>query len=96
MLLVEGLAQPTLSLVELDRRGSLRRIRALQDWELEPGAGLHHDPTSDRLLTVLRPRASTTAPPAAPPPQVVLIDTTDLMPRPLGRSGRQAVWLPPG
>lgn len=96
MLLVEGLAQPTLSLVELDRRGSLRRIRALQDWELEPGAGLHHDPTSDRLLTVLRPRASTTAPPAAPPPQVVLIDTTGLMPRPLGRSGRQAVWLPPG
>jgi hypothetical protein len=96
MLLVEGLAQPTLTLVELDRRGSLRSSRTLQDWELEPGAGLHHDPTGDRLLTVLRPHASTTANAAPPPPQVVLIDTTDLMPRPLGRSGRQAVWLPPG
>ncbi|MCS5698258.1 hypothetical protein NZK32_04280 [Cyanobium sp. FGCU-52] len=95
-LLVEGLAQPTLTLVELDPRGSLRRSRRLEGWELEPGAGLHHDPTGDRLLTVLRPRSSIGTATAPPPPQVVLIDTAELEPRPLERTARQAVWLPPG
>jgi hypothetical protein len=95
MLLVEGLARPTLTLVELNRQGSLRKSRRLDAWELEPGAGLHHDPTGDRLLTVLRPR-TTDAAPVPPPPQVVLIDAADLEPRPLRRTARQAVWLPPG
>ena len=96
MLLVEGLAQPTLTLVELDRQGSRRKSRRLDAWELEPGAGLHHDPTGDRLLTVLRPRTTDAASTAPPPPQVVLIDAADLEPRPLRRTARQAVWLPPG
>ena len=96
MLLVEGLARPTLTLVELDRQGSLRKSRRLDAWELEPGAGLHHDPTGDRLLTVLRPRTTDAASTAPPPPQVVLIDAADLEPRPLRRTARQAVWLPPG
>jgi hypothetical protein len=71
----------------------LRRQR-LEGWELEPGTGLHHDPTGDRLLASLRPLGAADAPPQ--PPRPVLIDAASLALQPLPIQARFAIWLPPG
>ncbi|WP_216910023.1 hypothetical protein [Synechococcus sp. CCY 0621] len=93
-LLVEGVGRPALTLISLDRRGTVLAQRRLSQWELEPGTGLSYDPTSDRLAVVLRPLEQGQGPP--PPAQVVLIEATSLTPLPLQQEALQAVWLPAG
>jgi hypothetical protein len=93
-LLIEGVGRPVLTLISLDRRGTVLASRRLAGWELEPGTGLSYDPTSDRLAVVLRPlEQAQGAPPAA---QVVLIEATSLTPMPLQQEALQAIWLPAG
>lgn len=93
-MLVEGVGRPALTLVALDRRGTVLASRRLSQWELEPGTGLSYDPTSDRLAVVLRPLEQAQG--APPPAQVVLIDATSLTPVPLDQEALQATWLPAG
>jgi hypothetical protein len=93
-LLVEGVGRPALTLISLDRRGTVLASRRLSQWELEPGTGLSYDPTSDRLAVVLRPLEQGQGPP--PPAQVVLIEATSLTPLPLQQEALQAIWLPAG
>ena len=54
-LLIEGSASPRLTVLALDRQGRELGRQRLEGWELEPGTGLHYDPTGDRLLLALRP-----------------------------------------
>jgi hypothetical protein len=93
-LLVEGRGQPKLTLLALDRQGRLLRRQHLVGWELEPGTGLHFDPSGDRLLAALRPLGPADRPP--PPARPVLIDASSLQLTPLDREVQQALWLPPG
>jgi hypothetical protein len=93
-LLIEGVGRPVLTLISLDRRGTVLASRRLAGWELEPGTGLSYDPTSDRLAVVLRPLGQAQG--APPPAQVVLIEATSLTPVPLQQEALQAIWLPAG
>lgn len=93
-LLVESSGQPQLTLIALDRRGRLLRRQRLAGWELEPGTGLHFDPSGDRLLAALRPLGAADRPP--PPARPVLIDASRLTLQPLEREVLQALWLPAG
>ncbi len=93
-LLVEGLGRPELTLLALDRQGTVLGRRRLSDWELEPGTGLHYDPSSDTLLAALRRLGPAGKPP--PPAQAVLIDAASLELQPLGKAASQALWLPAG
>jgi hypothetical protein len=78
-------------LLALDRRGQLLQQRPLTGWEVEPGAPLLFDPTSQQLLLTLRSRARATG--AAQP---VLIEATTLELRPQAKPVRLALWLPAG
>ncbi len=94
-LLIEGVGRPSLTLVALDRRGTVLASRRLAGWELEPGTGLSYDPTSDRLALVLRPQVELRgAAPAAP--RAVLIEASSLTLQPLPQEALQAIWLPAG
>ena len=93
-MLVEGVGRPALTLISLDRRGTVLATKRLNRWELEPGTGLSYDPTSDRLAVVLRPLEQAQG--APPPAQVVLIEATSLTPVPLQQEALQAIWLPAG
>jgi hypothetical protein len=93
-LLVAGLRRPELSLLALDRRGTVLARRRLNGWEPEPGTVLQLDPSSGRLLATLRPIGADGQP--APEPRAVLIDATTLELEPLPLPLRQAVWLPAG
>jgi hypothetical protein len=93
-LLVESSGQPQLTLLALDRQGRLLGRRQLAGWELEPGTGLHFDPSGDRLLAALRPLGPADRPP--PPARPVLIDASRLTLTPLDREVLQALWLPAG
>jgi hypothetical protein len=92
-LTIEGLGQPRLTLLALDRTGQPLGKRVLTGWELEPGTGLELDSSRNQLLLTLRPLAvgggRTQARPA-------LIDANSLELRLLDRPVRQARWLPPG
>ncbi|MFS6828048.1 hypothetical protein [Cyanobium sp. ATX-6F1] len=92
-LTIEGLGQPRLTLLALDRTGKRLGQRELTGWELEPGTGLELDPSRNQLLLTLRPMAvggrRTQAMPA-------LVDATSLELRLLDRPVRQARWLVPG
>jgi hypothetical protein len=93
-LLVAGLRRPDLTLLALDRRGTVLARRRLSGWELEPGTALQLDPGGGRLLATLRPIAADGRP--AGEAQAVLIDATSLELEPLPLPLRQAVWLPAG
>jgi hypothetical protein len=98
-LLIEGLNQPRLVVLSLDRRGRLLQRRELAGWELEPGTGLHYDPTGDRLLLALRPQALTTTSAGQPQRQearAALIDATSLRLTLLEQPVRQVSWLVAG
>ena len=107
-LLIEGIGRPTLTVLALDRQGKELGRQKLEGWELEPGTGLHYDPTGDRLLLALR---------ALPPPgsepvlsassvggllpepataQPALIDANTLQLSLVERPVRRGGWLPPG
>jgi hypothetical protein len=92
-LLLEGIARPRLSVASFDATGRLLERRSLPDWEAEPGAGLHWDPSTGQLLTVLRPLATVDS---RQPAQAVLIDGEQLSVQPLGLPVSQAQWLPGG
>jgi hypothetical protein len=93
-LLVESSGKPQLTLLALDRQGRLLGRRLLAGWELEPGTGLHFDPSGDRLLAALRPLGRSDRPPQ--PARPVLIDASRLTLTPLDREVLQALWLPAG
>jgi hypothetical protein len=93
-LLMEGSAEPLLTLLALDRRGDELGRRRLEGWELEPGTGLHWDAAGNQLLATLRPLARGDEPP--PPARAVLIDASSLELRPLPGAVKQAQWLVPG
>lgn len=93
-LLVAGLRRPELSLLALDRRGTVVARRRLEGWEPEPGTALQLDPSSGRLLATLRPIGADGQP--AREPRAVLIDATTLELDPLPLPLRQAVWMPAG
>ena len=92
LLLLDGLERPRLSLLALDRRGRPLARRALEGWQVAPGATLAYDPASGLLLTSLR-RQGQAAGAAA---EAVLIDARSLEARGLGRAALQTAWLPPG
>ena len=106
--MIEGIGRPTLTVLALDRQGKELGRQRLEGWELEPGTGLHYDPTGDRLLLALR---------ALPPPgsepvlsassvggllpepataQPALIDANTLQLSLVERAVRRVGWLPPG
>jgi hypothetical protein len=97
LLLLDGQERPVLSLLALDAQGAILRQRQLEGWELEPGAGLHFDPGTQKLLTTLRPAANAQGgsqpPPASRP---VLIDASSLEATPIQQPARLSLWLPPG
>ena len=86
-----------LSLLALDAQGALLGQRQLEGWELEPGAGLHFDPSTQQLLTTLRP-AGHDGGVRRPPPEArpVLIDASSLEATPIQQPARLSLWLPPG
>ena len=93
-LLLQSSRPPQLSLVSLNRQGQVLNRRRLDGWELEPGSGLHWDPTTGQLLMALRRMGGAKAP--AAPTRVVLVDTSTMALQVLRPSIRQALWLPPG
>ncbi len=97
LLLLDGQERPVLSLLALDAQGALLGQRQLEGWELEPGAGLHFDPSTQQLLTTLRP-AGHDGGVRRPPPESrpVLIDASSLEATPIQQPARLSLWLPPG
>lgn len=93
-LLLEGIRQPRLSVARFSGDGRLLARRSLPEWEAEPGAGLHWDPSTGQLLTVLRPVRESGD--ARQPARAVLIDGERLTVEPLPPSVTQAQWLPGG
>jgi hypothetical protein len=93
-LLVSGSGRPALTLLAFDGEGRVLRRRSLSNWELEPGTGLHHDPSGNRLLASMRPLGPAGSPPQ--PPRAVLIDASTLQLQPLPQTTRLALWLPAG
>ncbi len=95
--LVDGVQRPVLTLLALDRQGRVLRRARLTTWELEPGTGLSHDPSTQTLLAALRPMAGpgALATSAQAPAQPVLIDATSLKLHPLAKTVTQALWLTP-
>jgi len=99
--LIEGISQPRLVLLGLDRSGTVRQRRELTGWELEPGTGLHYDPTTDSLLLALRPHPRAQGAGSASEPQrqqarAALIDASSLKLDLLGQPVRQVSWLVAG
>jgi len=107
-LLIEGIGRPTLTVLALDRQGKELGRQRLEGWELEPGTGLHYDPTGDRLLLALRPlpppgseSVSSETPGTGLPPKLArarpaLIDADTLQLTLLERPVRRVRWLPAG
>lgn len=93
-LLLDGIRQPQLSVVAFNNRGQQLARRVLSGWEAEPGTGLHWDPTTGQLLTVLRPWASVNN--RRQPARTALIDGNRLEVRVSGPAVGQAQWLPAG
>ncbi|MEB3255543.1 MAG: hypothetical protein VKJ05_04050 [Synechococcaceae cyanobacterium] len=93
-MLVAGSGRPALTLLALNGEGRVLRRQALPSWELEPGTGLYHDASGNRLLASLRPLGPAGSPPQ--PPRPVLIDATTLQLQPLPQTARLALWLPAG
>jgi len=98
-LLIEGVGQPRLTLLALNRAGQvLQRTPPGGLGKLEPGTGLDYDPTGDRLLLALRPLLpiGVAGRSAAPQAQAALIDATSLELTLLGKPVRQVRWLVAG
>ena len=100
-LLIEGIAEPRLILLALDRNGAVLQRRELTGWELEPGTGLHYDPTGERLLLTLRRQELDNSrigggPPQRREAQPGLIDPFTLQLTLIDKPVRQAQWLPAG
>lgn len=94
-------------MLALDRQGRELGRQRLEGWELEPGTGLHYDPTGDRLLLALRPLpppgsepefSASQASGLLPSPQArpALIDAETLQLTLLKRPVRRVRWLPAG
>jgi len=93
-LVLDGMDRPRLSVMMLNAQGRMLARRDLPEWEAEPGAGLFWDPSTGRLLTVLRPQARGQA--VSRDARTVLIDGRSLDIEPLGPGVSQAQWLPRG
>lgn len=93
-LLLDGIRQPQLSVVAFNNRGQPVARRMLSGWEAEPGTGLHWDPTTGQLLTVLRPKPGLIG--RRQPARTALIDGNRLEVRVSGPPVSQAQWLPAG
>jgi hypothetical protein len=90
---IEAIQRPDLTVLELNREGSILARRSLDNWELEPGTPISLDPSRNQLLLALRPLGSPGARPQSP--ELMLIGDPDLALTPVGQRGRLALWLPP-
>lgn len=90
---IEGIQRPELTVLELNRQGSILARRSLNNWELEPGTPISLDPSRNQLLLALRPLGSPDARPQSP--ELMLMGGPDLALTPVGQRGRLALWLPP-
>jgi len=93
--LLQGIQRPELTVLSLNRQGSILARRSLRDWELEPGTPLSFDATSNQLLLVLRRWMQPSNGSGAAAPQAMVMEATTLALRPLQKEARLAVWLPP-
>ena len=85
--LSEGIQQPLLTVLTLDRSGTVLARKTLQGWQLEPGTPLSLDSSRQQLLLVLRPLGSGSG-------RVALMDAQTLQLHPLSKAARLALWLP--
>ena len=92
ILLLSGLAEPLLELVELNRDGEVLKRMALEGYEPEPGSQMHYDPSRRALLLLLKQRSALGASQALPQAHLFTVDTGVLqaIPGPIGHAG----WLP--
>ncbi|HCV56520.1 MAG TPA: hypothetical protein DGR08_02890, partial [Synechococcales bacterium UBA12195] len=92
ILLLSGLADPLLELVELNRDGEVLKRMALEGYEPEPGSQMHYDPSRRALLLLLKQRSAQGASQALPEAHLFAVDTGVLqaIPGPIGHAG----WLP--
>ena len=92
LLLLSGIAEPLLELVELNREGELVKRIALEGFEPEPGSQMHYDPSRRALLLMLKRRSAQGASQALPEAYLFAVDSGRLqaIPGPVGHAG----WLP--
>ena len=92
ILLLSGLADPLLELVELNREGEVLKRIALEGYEPEPGSQMHYDPSRRALLLMLKRRSAQGASQALPEAHLFAVDSGRLqaIPGPIGHAG----WLP--
>ena len=99
LLLIDGVGQPRLQILALNRAGRILNQKVLTGWEQEPGTGLDFDPSRNQLLMALRPLPNNldsspqTAGIAAKP---ALIDATTLELSIQNKPIREVRWLPAG
>jgi len=93
--LLHGIQRPELTVLALNRQGTILARRSLRDWELEPGTPLSFDATSNQLLLVLRRWVQPSTGSGAAPPQAMVLEATTLALRPVHKQARLALWLPP-
>ena len=55
LLLMEGMGQPRLQLLALNRTGKILQRKQLNDWQLEPGTKMKFDASRNQLLLALKP-----------------------------------------
>ena len=92
ILLLSGLAEPLLELLELNREGELLKRIPLEGYEPEPGSQMHYDPSRRALLLMLKKRSPNPLDQPLPEAHLFAVDTGTLeaIPGPIGHAG----WLP--
>jgi hypothetical protein len=55
LLLMDGIGQPRLQLLALNRSGQILQRKQLNGWQLEPGTKMHYDASRNQLLLALKP-----------------------------------------
>ena len=92
ILLLSGLAEPLLELVELNRQGELTRRILLEGYDPAPGSQMHYDPSRRALLLMLRRRSRNQEQQALPEAHLFDVNTGTLkaIAGPMGH----AAWLP--
>ena len=92
ILLLSGLAEPLLELVELNREGELLKRIPLEGYEPEPGSQMHYDPSRRALLLMLKKRSPNPLDQPLSEAHLFAVDagTLEAIPGPIGHAG----WLP--
>jgi hypothetical protein len=102
---MDGMGQPRLQLLALNRSGKILQRKQLNGWQLEPGTKMEFDASRNQLLLALKPiavrrseiKAISVEPITSEGRQEArpaLIDANSLTLRVLDKPIRQAQWLP--